>query len=74
MVRDTVDEKLLIMQRRKKEEVDSAIDNRTLLQQLTTEDLLSLFGPVKHNEAGQPFIVVDDEEIMKEPCHRRTQA
>ena len=62
------------MQDRKKKEVDSAIDNRALLSQLTLDELLSLFGTVKHDEDGQPFIVVDDEEMMEKPRRRGTKA
>lgn len=74
VVQKTIDEYLVKMQMRKKAEIASAVDNRQLLERLTTEDLMSLFGTVKHDEKGRPFIVVDDHELVKESTKHRKEA
>ena len=65
MVEGTVDEKLLAMQEYKQIEIDSAIDNRSILSQLSMDELLGLFGTVGRDEFDRPFIMVDDDAMMQ---------
>lgn len=60
MVRDTVDEKLLEMQKEKKEVIGAAMDDRTVMPELSLTELMKLFGDVAYDENSKPFILVDD--------------
>lgn len=61
VVEDTVDERLIEMQEEKKEIISNAMDDRSVMAQLTLPELLKLFGPVGY-DGGKPFILVDDDE------------
>ncbi len=62
-VEDSVDDRLLAVQERKKQLISAAIDNKTVLSQLSLGELMDLFGPVSYKD-GKPFILVDDEAGM----------
>ncbi|KAL8912493.1 MAG: hypothetical protein Q9171_002506 [Xanthocarpia ochracea] len=67
VAKNTVDEKLLEMQKRKEEEIGGAMDDEKMLQALSLEELIGLFGQVEVDEQGKGFILVDDEgEFDKE--------
>lgn len=61
VAKNTVDEKLLEMQKRKEEEIGGAMDDEKMLQALSLEELMGLFGQVGVDEQGKGFILVDDE-------------
>lgn len=61
VVEDTVDQRLMKMQEDKKEIISTAMDDRSILANLTLPELLKLFGPVAYDENSKPFILVDDE-------------
>lgn len=75
VVEDTVDERLLEMQEKKKEIISIAMDDRSVMANLTLPELLKLFGPVAYDENSKPFILVDDElEIRsKQPTASRAR-
>lgn len=56
-----MDERLIAMQEAKKEIIRGAMDDRSVMKQLSLSDLLQLFGPVAYKENNQPFILVDDD-------------
>ena len=58
------------MQREKREIITAAIDDDTVLPKLTLEELMSLFGPVHHDEESKPFILVDDEDQQSQMWSR----
>lgn len=60
LVEDTVDERLLEMQEEKKEIISTAMDDRSVMANLTLPELMKLFGPVAYDENSKPFILVDD--------------
>ena len=62
-VKDTIDENLIDMQIKKKADIERAIDDNKMLKQLAMPDLMRLFGPVKEDADGRPFILVDDDEL-----------
>jgi hypothetical protein len=62
VIKDTVDEKLLDMQKDKATKIGVAVDNSKMLEKLTMHELLRLFGPVKLDENHKPFILVDDDK------------
>ncbi|KAL8856871.1 MAG: hypothetical protein Q9178_006588 [Gyalolechia marmorata] len=67
VAKNTVDEKLLEMQKRKEEEIGGAMDDEKMLQALSLEELMGLFGQVGVDEEGKGFIFVDDDgEFDKE--------
>ncbi|KAL8832225.1 MAG: hypothetical protein Q9191_000395 [Dirinaria sp. TL-2023a] len=61
IVQDTVDEKLIEMQERKREEISKAMDENKILQKMTVQELMELFGPVKTDNDGAPFIYVEED-------------
>ncbi|MCJ1390904.1 hypothetical protein MMC18_003765 [Xylographa bjoerkii] len=63
VVRNTVDEKLQLMQDAKQEAIDAAMgDDGTRLAKLSLGELMRLFGPVQEDAAHKEFIIVDDED------------
>ncbi|KAL8951909.1 MAG: hypothetical protein Q9222_002154 [Ikaeria aurantiellina] len=67
VAKNTVDQKLLEMQKKKEENVKHAIDDEKMLEALTIRELMGLFGDVQLDENDKPFIVVDDKgEFDKE--------
>lgn len=62
VVKNTVDEKLEEMQNVKSKAIGAAIDDSKMLEQLTLEELMRLFGTVSVDEDHRPFILVDDDE------------
>ncbi|KAG7005506.1 DNA replication licensing factor mcm6 [Physcia stellaris] len=63
MVKDTIDERLIEMQKEKEQAIGRAIDDKKMLKQLPMPDLMRLFGPVREDSDGCPFILVDDDEL-----------
>ena len=63
MVKDTIDERLIEMQKEKEQAIGRAIDDKEMLKQLPMPDLMRLFGPVREDSDGCPFILVDDDEL-----------
>lgn len=61
IVEDTVDERHMEMQEEKREVISNAMDDRSIMANLTLPKLLKLFGPVAYDENSKPFILVDDE-------------
>ena len=73
-IADTVDESLINMQEEKSRIIGAALDDRSVLATLKPEELMSLFGPVGHDENSRPFILVDDEEMLGEKKKQRKKA
>ncbi|KAL8865939.1 MAG: hypothetical protein Q9174_006598 [Haloplaca sp. 1 TL-2023] len=61
VVRNTVDERIQAMQERKQKAIGQAIDDDTMLREMTLQELMGLFGEVQLDENEKPFILVDDE-------------
>ncbi|KAL6719078.1 hypothetical protein ACLMJK_003313 [Lecanora helva] len=61
VIKDTIDERLLRMQKRKDRIIEAAMDDRTVLSKLTLEDMMQLFGDVAYNDNAKPFIYTDDD-------------
>ncbi|KAL8692613.1 MAG: hypothetical protein Q9218_002400 [Villophora microphyllina] len=71
VVKNTVDETLLDMQKKKEADIRKAIDSDKMLEALSLPELMSLFGDVEYDENNKPFIkpfrlVDDDGEFDKE--------
>ncbi len=62
VLKGTVDERLVALQEAKKKIIDRALGDTEAFKIYTAEDLMRLFGHVKHDEHDRPFIVADDEE------------
>lgn len=63
MVKNTIDEKLIEMQKEKKQAIGRAIDDKKMFKQLPMPDLMRLFGSVREDSNECPFILVDDDEL-----------
>jgi len=63
-VTNTVDQRLMDMQASKKAEIDSVMEayGEKTTRPLHIKDLLRLFGNLQEDEAGRPFIVVDNPD------------
>jgi len=61
VVKGTVDERLIAMQEEKTQIISGAMDDRSVMAQLTVTELMRLFGPVAYDENSKPFILVDDD-------------
>lgn len=59
---DSIDKRLEALQQRKDEIISAAMDDRTVLAQLSLENLLSLFGEVRHDDNSRPFIYAEDDQ------------
>ena len=61
VVKNTIDEKLEKLQKEKDAAIFTAIDDSRMLRTLSVKNLMRLFGPVRHEEDGKPFILVNDD-------------
>ena len=62
VVKDTIDEDLVMMQQRKIEEIDSVMGDDVRQKKAGIDQLLGLFGPVREGDDDEnPFIFVEDE-------------
>lgn len=61
VIKDTIDERLLNMQKRKDKIIEATIDDRTVLSKFSLEDMMKLFGDVVLDENAKPFIFTDDD-------------
>ncbi len=60
VVKGTIDERLIALQKHKDKIISAAMDDRTVLAQLSLKELLNLFGEVGHDANNQPFIYADE--------------
>ncbi|KAF2658724.1 hypothetical protein K491DRAFT_689796 [Lophiostoma macrostomum CBS 122681] len=62
-VKNTVDQRLIEMQERKKKEIDKVMaDDGSTVKKLGIKDLLRLFGPITEDSEGRPYIMVDNPD------------
>jgi SNF2 family DNA or RNA helicase len=61
VVRDTIDDKMEAIKRRKDLEINSVMDNPSLSDSLEFNELLKIFGQVGHDTTGRPFIIANSE-------------
>lgn len=61
VVRNTIDEKMEEIKRRKDLEINSVMDNPSLSESLGFNELLEIFGQVGHDSGGRPFIIANSE-------------
>ena len=64
IVNKSADNKLMDMQLKKNALISQAMDNKSVLSKLTTDDVLRLFGEVKLDKNNKPFILLDDDEKL----------
>ncbi|KAF2451686.1 hypothetical protein P171DRAFT_401395 [Karstenula rhodostoma CBS 690.94] len=63
-VKNTVDERLMEMQERKEKEIDSVMkeDAGAKASKMGIRDLMRLFGNIRDDEQGRPFILTDNAD------------
>ncbi|KAF2188287.1 hypothetical protein K469DRAFT_627819 [Zopfia rhizophila CBS 207.26] len=62
-VKNTVDQRLIDMQERKKKEIDEVMEaDGSTVKKMSIRDLMRLFGPVADDKNGKPFIMVDNPD------------
>ena len=64
VVENSADGKLMDMQLRKNALITRAIDDRSVMSKLSTEDVLRLFGEIKLDKDRRPFVHLDDDEKL----------
>ena len=62
VVSDSADRRLTDMQLRKSALISQAMDDRSIMSKLTTNDVLRLFGEIKFDKNQRPFIHLEDDE------------
>ncbi|KAF2473961.1 uncharacterized protein BDR25DRAFT_282108 [Lindgomyces ingoldianus] len=62
-VQNSVDQRLIDMQERKKREIDEVMeDDGSTVKKMNIRDLMRLFGNLEEDPSGRPFIIVDNPD------------
>ena len=69
VVNNAADGKLMDMQLKKSALIGQAMDDKSVLSKLTTDEVLRLFGEVKFDKNKRPFIHLDDDEKLDSLFH-----
>ena len=69
VVINAADGKLMDMQLKKNALIGQAMDDKSVLSNLTTDEILRLFGKVKFDKNKRPFILLDDDEKLDSLFH-----
>ena len=64
VVNKSADNKLMEMQLKKNVLIGQAMDDKSVMSKLTVNDILRLFGEVKHDKNRRPFIHLDEDEKL----------
>ncbi|KAF2739022.1 hypothetical protein EJ04DRAFT_485339 [Polyplosphaeria fusca] len=67
-IRDTIDEHLMNMQKRKEDEINTVLpeEPRANGKKHSTRDLMRLFGPVREDGQGRPYILTDEVDTRND--------
>lgn len=71
IVNSSADGKLQDMQLRKSALISQAMDDRSVMSKLTTEDILRLFGEVRLDKNKRPFVHLEDDEKLDSLFEKR---
>ncbi len=61
IARNTVDHRMLDLQKEKIEAIDMAMQTGKVAERLTVEEIASLFGRITHDEKGVPQVESDHD-------------
>ena len=73
VVEKSADAKLMDMQLRKSALISQAMDDRSVMSKLSTEDILRLFGEIKLDKDRRPFVHLDDDEKLDSLFEKKDQ-
>ena len=73
VVENSADSKLVDMQLRKDALIHRAIEDRSVMSKLSTEDVLRLFGEIKLDKNQRPFVHLDDDEKLDSLFEKRAR-
>lgn len=73
VVENTIDAAMMEMKERKEMEIDTVMENPRLKEKLTVEELMRMFGEVRTDEGGRPFIFAEGEEGGSEERQQQQQ-
>ena len=73
VVEKSADCKLMDMQLRKNALISRAMEDRSVMSKLSTEDVLRLFGEVKLDKNQRPFVHLDDDEKLDSLFEKRAR-
>lgn len=62
VVENTIDAAMMEMKERKELEIDTVMENPRLKEKLSVEELMRMFGEVRTDEGGRPFIFAEREK------------
>ena len=71
VVDNSADGRLMDMQLRKKALISRAMDDKSVMAKLTTDDILRLFGEVKFDKDKRPFVHLDEDEKLDSLFERK---
>ena len=71
IVNASADDKLQDMQLRKNALISQAMDDKSVMSKLTTDDILRLFGEVRVDKNKRPFVHLDDDEKLDSLFEKR---
>ena len=73
IVEKSADGKLMDMQLRKSALISRAMDDKSVMSKLTTEDVLRLFGEIKLDKNQRPFVHLDEDEKLDSLFEKRAR-
>ena len=71
VVEKSADTKLMDMQLRKNALISRAMEDRSVMSKLSTEDILRLFGEIKLDKNQRPFVHLDEDEKLDSLFEKR---
>lgn len=72
MVKGSIDEAIVRLQKNKQIDIDAVMDDSKRKEKLSIHELMRLFGQVKEDGDGHPFIFAEDAfDEDEEPQHMR---
>ena len=63
-MKGTADDKLMEMQLSKDVIIGTAMNDRSMMSKLSVEEVMRLFGDVKHDKNNRPFIQMSNDEKL----------
>jgi hypothetical protein len=63
VIKGSIDEAIYALQGSKQEAIDAALDDSQRKERLSINDLMRLFGQVREDDQGNPFIFAHEDEL-----------
>ncbi|KAF7189628.1 DNA repair protein rad5 [Pseudocercospora fuligena] len=70
VIENSIDAAMMAMKERKEKEIDEVMENPRLKEHLSVEELMEMFGDVRRDENGKPFIFAQEAPGEEENRYR----